>query len=837
MVVVMVVMPLTPLATAAVSARQAGPAAADGTAANGTTANGTTANGTTANGTAANGTTANRNAANRMAANGTTANGTTANGTAADGTTANGTTANGTAANGTTANGTTANGTTANGTTANGTAANGTTANGTTANGTTANGTAANGTTANGTAANGTTANGTSTNGTSAALRVTVTGITKSSVSLAFSGPDTGGYTYTVELVPVPGWPEPGTGTGTEPSPVVSLASAWTGGSLTARWQPEPTDPNARHYLYEAWAWRGPGLSGSPAGIDEIPDADARCRSSSTSSTSSSSSSSSSSSASCTNATEVTFAGLEPATEYRGSIRAVVQGKAGDCVTFAGVTAPAAVRGFSVSLTTPVTDSSVPLEWLPASAGPGLVARYRITVASSSSSSSSFNSTSSPRVLLVEGTRHVLHSLRPATHYSLLLAACNGRAGGGDARCGADVGLDVTTKEQVNPAVIAGGVLGVTLPLAVIGTLGFLYLKHKHRGRRDNKPTVIANRALPLKKQRRIRNPVPVSGFRQHFEALHRDSDCGFAEEFEELQGVGKSESFKVASLPANQPKNRYSNILPYDKSRVHLQLLDHDPHSDYINANYIPGMLSERDFIAAQGPMSSLLNDFWRLVWEQQVQNIVMLTQCVEGGRNKCDQYWPSAGVPCLHGHVMVELRGEERLADWTVRTLLVSNQQQQNTTDQEAECERSVRHFHFTAWPDHGAPAGTASIVAFARLVRANARLSARSTPTLVHCSAGVGRTGTFIALDTALQQLDSNSDVDIYGCTHTMRSNRMLMVQTEAQYVFVHQCVSDLLPAAPGDGFDPTAGVYENVHAAGAAGAAGAGAAGAAAGGGRS
>ncbi|CAM9129590.1 unnamed protein product, partial [Lampetra fluviatilis] len=323
--------------------------------------------------------------------------------------------------------------------------------------------------------------------------------------------------------------------------------------------------------------------------------------------------------------------------------------------------------------------------------------------------------------------------------------------------------------DRVNPAVIAGWVLGVTLPLVIIGALGLLYVNHKRRVRRDSKPTVIANHALPL-------NPVPVSGFRQHFEALHRDSDCGFAEEFEELQSVGKSESCKVASLPANQPKNRYSNILPYDKSRVHLQLLDNDPHSDYINANYIPGVLSERDFIAAQGPMSSFLNDFWRLVWEQQVHTIVMLTQCVEGGRNKCDQYWPSAGVACLHGHVLVELRGEQRLADWTVRTLLVSNQ------NDETECERSVRHFHFTAWPDHGAPTGTTAIVAFARLVRANARLSARSSPTLVHCSAGVGRTGTFIALDSALQQLESDLHVDIYGRTHAMRSNRMLMVQTE-------------------------------------------------------
>ncbi|CAM9206686.1 unnamed protein product [Lampetra fluviatilis] len=265
MVVMVMVMPLRPFDTAAVFAREA------------------------------------MAAANRAAINGTTANGMAA----INGTTANGTTANGTTANPTSATGTTANGTTANGTTANPTSATGTTANGTTANGTTANPTSATGTTANGTTANGTTANGAAP---STVRNLTVTGLTNSSMTLAFSSTDdsagtgTGtGTGYDVELVHVPGWSQPGAtvavrnsttvktfikvtgllaGTAyavtvrvnstaggvlgeaanltqiTKPSPVVSLASTWTGDSLTARWQPEPTDLNKAHYSYETWTWR-----------------------------------------------------------------------------------------------------------------------------------------------------------------------------------------------------------------------------------------------------------------------------------------------------------------------------------------------------------------------------------------------------------------------------------------------------------------------------------------------------------------------------------------------------------------------------------------------------
>ncbi|CAF94630.1 unnamed protein product, partial [Tetraodon nigroviridis] len=265
------------------------------------------------------------------------------------------------------------------------------------------------------------------------------------------------------------------------------------------------------------------------------------------------------------------------------------------------------------------------------------------------------------------------------------------------------------------------------------------------------------------------------------------------------LNPVGREQTQKVALLPENKSKNRFVNILPYDWCRVKLSKSSLSA-SDYINASYMPGYNSNREYIATQGPLPSTLNDFWQMVWEQRVKGIVMVTNCTEKGRVKCERYWPAVNKPRLYGELLVTTESEEEESSWTLRTLTVKHR---HTFE---ECR--VKQFHFTVWPDHGVPQNTQVLIQFRGLVRQHMQTQGASAPTVVHCSAGVGRTGTIIALDVLLQQLQNQKAVGVYALVHRMRLHRSNMVQTESQYVFLHQCIVDCLQR------DKTEeGLYEN------------------------
>lgn len=279
-----------------------------------------------------------------------------------------------------------------------------------------------------------------------------------------------------------------------------------------------------------------------------------------------------------------------------------------------------------------------------------------------------------------------------------------------------------------------------------------------------------------------------MAEFPDHFHWLSVDDNRGFSQEYESLMPVGTEQTRKEALLPDNKPRNRFTNVLPYDWCRVKLTTSNLSETSDYINASYMPGYNSNREYIATQGPLPSTVNDFWRMIWEQRVKGIVMVTNCTEGGRTKCEQYWPADSEPRLYGDLKVTMRSEQQDANWTLREFRVTNK---NTSE-----ERTVKHFHFTAWPDHGVPQGTEVLIKFRGLVRQHIQRDGAGTPTVVHCSAGVGRTGTIIALDVLLQQLEEERSLGINDFVHKMRLSRPHMVQTESQYIFLHQCIMDSL-----------------------------------------
>ncbi|ESN96121.1 hypothetical protein HELRODRAFT_68360 [Helobdella robusta] len=224
--------------------------------------------------------------------------------------------------------------------------------------------------------------------------------------------------------------------------------------------------------------------------------------------------------------------------------------------------------------------------------------------------------------------------------------------------------------------------------------------------------------------------------------------------------------------------KNRYRNIVPFDHNRVKLKMLDGQPSSDYINASFIPSYRPRSYlFIGAQGVKRETLNDFWRMVVENETRIIVMLTMLKENNKEKCLKYWPDADEKkCEYGGTIVKFLSLERWLTYEIRKFSVKR----------SSVEFIVTHMWYTAWPDHGVPENIGSLLNFryhmwtlvSQLVASN---KGNVSNVLVHCSAGVGRTGTLIGLDYLLEQSRETDAVDVAECLLYLRSHRNFMIQT--------------------------------------------------------
>ncbi|XP_048215432.1 receptor-type tyrosine-protein phosphatase beta isoform X1 [Perognathus longimembris pacificus] len=379
--------------------------------------------------------------------------------------------------------------------------------------------------------------------------------------------------------------------------------------------------------------------------------------------------------------------------------------------------------------------------------------------------------------------------------------------------------LPITTESEPLFGIIEGVSAGLFLIGMLVALVALFICRQKaSHGRERPSARLSIRRDRPLsvhlnlgqKGNRKTSCPIKINQFEGHFMKLQADSNYLLSKEYEDLKDIGRNQSCDIALLPENRGKNRYNNILPYDASRVKLSNVDDDPCSDYINASYIPGNNFRREYIATQGPLPGTKDDFWKMAWEQNVHNIVMVTQCVEKGRVKCDHYWPADQDSLYYGDLILQMLSESVLPEWTIREFKICSEDQ-------LDAHRLIRHFHYTVWPDHGVPETTQSLIQFVRTVRDYINRTPGPGPTVVHCSAGVGRTGTFIALDRILQQLDSKDSVDIYGAVHDLRLHRVHMVQTECQYVYLHQCVRDVLRARKlrNEQENPLFPIYENVN----------------------
>ncbi|XP_075935408.1 protein tyrosine phosphatase receptor type Fa isoform X3 [Anarhichas minor] len=371
------------------------------------------------------------------------------------------------------------------------------------------------------------------------------------------------------------------------------------------------------------------------------------------------------------------------------------------------------------------------------------------------------------------------------------------------------------TRQTEDPEMlwVMGPVLAVILIIIIV--IAILLFKRKRTSPAKDehmagvKDSLLAHSSDPVEMRRlnyqtqgmREHPPIAICDLADYIERLKANDGLRFSQEYESVD-PGQQFTWEHSNLEVNKPKNRYANVIAYDHSRVILTPVDGAPGSDYVNANYIDGYRKQNAYIATQGPLPETLSDFWRMVWEQRTCTIIMMTRLEEKSRVKCDQYWPSRGTE-TYGMIQVTMLDTVELATYSVRTFALYK----NGSSE----KREVRQFQFMAWPDHGVPEYPTPTLAFLRRVKACNPPDAG--PMVVHCSAGVGRTGCFIVIEAMLERMKHEKSVDIYGHVTCMRAQRNYMVQTEDQYIFIHEAL--LEAATCGNTEVPARNLYAHIQ----------------------
>ncbi|XP_011694780.1 PREDICTED: receptor-type tyrosine-protein phosphatase eta isoform X2 [Wasmannia auropunctata] len=335
----------------------------------------------------------------------------------------------------------------------------------------------------------------------------------------------------------------------------------------------------------------------------------------------------------------------------------------------------------------------------------------------------------------------------------------------------------IKTNAELNIALVIGAVFGI-LFMGIVVTMMLLVRKCS--------PHIVLRRFLHSDMPG---SPVPAPFTRRKFMSHCQqlvDNPGKLSNEFRLLQtlSVDLQMPTNTACLQANRKKNRYSDILPYDFSRVKLDVIDNDPNTDYINASFIKGYTGEDEYIACQGPKEETTYDFWRMVNQYDINIIVMLTQLVEKGKEKCHQYYPTIGESFRYENMMIRCTSELDFRTHTQRTIVLQKENK----------KRNITHLHFKDWPDHDVPEDFDAMIHFCQIMRRN--IIANKGYIVIHCSAGIGRTGTLIAIDILLQQIRDNRKLDVFGTVYRLRHHRINMVQRESQYAYIYNCIKQVL-----------------------------------------
>ncbi|XP_044749818.1 uncharacterized protein LOC123310417 [Coccinella septempunctata] len=367
----------------------------------------------------------------------------------------------------------------------------------------------------------------------------------------------------------------------------------------------------------------------------------------------------------------------------------------------------------------------------------------------------------------------------------------------------------VSIKTGISPSSASLIFISFILLLVAILLLGVYFYSRRQRF------FTIRFRSIPntvIEETSNLRYVVSVKNFVSYYNKIESDPSL-LRKQYEELdEEIKKYKEENVhttfALKPENKRKNRYTNILPYDEYRVKLNIDEDDEiSSDYINASYIKGASGEIEYIATQGPLEHTCKDFWKMVIQENVTVIVMVSQFVEKEKEKCYKYFPKNHENMkICEDLEVKCLTELQFDTYCVRTLLIKKDIKQF----------SVIHMQYLDWPDFGCPTGTYNMISFCGEVRD--RIQIERGLMAVHCSAGVGRTGTLISLDILLQTMRREKEISVFECVMDLRKQRTHMVQTEKQYVYIHTCLKDVLENCSLYSFDHTKKneehIYENI-----------------------
>ncbi|XP_032671027.1 tyrosine-protein phosphatase 69D isoform X2 [Odontomachus brunneus] len=336
--------------------------------------------------------------------------------------------------------------------------------------------------------------------------------------------------------------------------------------------------------------------------------------------------------------------------------------------------------------------------------------------------------------------------------------------------------------------------LSIALILFIIVLLIALCILHRYTKRAQEREEIITlrNSFRSLRGRHQLvaasppdMPPIPKGELLQAYLERHRDSDYGFQHEFELLPDRFTDRTTRASEAQENLYKNRYPDIKCYDQTRVRLAQMDGICGSDYINANFVLGYKERKKFICAQGPMENTVCDYWRMIWEQHLELILMLTNLEEYSKTKCAKYWPDKRETKNFGDITVEHVKERAYSDYVVRELKMTRLGERDA--------RTIVQYHFLVWKDFVAPEHPHAILRFIK--RVNEAYSLEKGPILVHCSAGVGRTGTLVALDSLLQQLAEEGQVSIFNTVCDLRHQRNFLVQSLKQYIFIYRALMEM------------------------------------------
>ncbi|XP_061170708.1 receptor-type tyrosine-protein phosphatase epsilon-like [Saccostrea echinata] len=270
---------------------------------------------------------------------------------------------------------------------------------------------------------------------------------------------------------------------------------------------------------------------------------------------------------------------------------------------------------------------------------------------------------------------------------------------------------------------------------------------------------------------------IPVNNLQSIIYKMSASEDTDFQYEYQDIP-KGELHPCQEANRPENKAKNRYKTTFPYDHSRVVLKTSS-PSEGDYINASYIEDVQGKRSYIATQGPKPKTIADFWKMIWQEDVSIIVCLTNLKEGAKIKCAQYWPNINDKLQSGDFNIRNIEEKVYANYTKRHFKVFKHLEQT--------DREVVMFHYTRWPDHGVPDPLSLVVFHRHVMRVSSKYPGKYIA--VHCSAGIGRTGTYIALDALYREGERNGKVNVPMYVRTMRKDRMNMIQGDEQYKSVY------------------------------------------------